>query len=245
MPVEKLIFTGGLGRFQSGGDSCSMFITWLVRLTFPRRQKSFACSTSEKKRRCLSSLLRFDNGAPKTDRPSFVAALPRGHYGKEMTFQTLTLINYVHCIVAKCRMTEVATMRCLSGTCWVVGIDRMTSALKPILTPTRNPTRCCVLLETWLKGRGPVPSRVAEMKQCIDMPHFPFLANSCLDGNENVNIWTTWGNTHITGKYGKAQNYLWPQRAKCFGFFKKPSSVTGIDIQPKRKISIWLQLRRF
>ena len=36
--VEKLIFTGGLGRFQSGGDSCTMFTTCLVRLTLPRRQ---------------------------------------------------------------------------------------------------------------------------------------------------------------------------------------------------------------
>jgi len=38
MLVEKLIFTGVLGRFKSGGDSCTMFAIWLVRPTFPRKQ---------------------------------------------------------------------------------------------------------------------------------------------------------------------------------------------------------------
>lgn len=164
MLVEKLIFTGGLDRFQSGGDSCTMFTTWLVRLTFPRRQKSRTSSTSEMKRRGLSSLHRFGNGALKTDRPSSNAALPHWHYVREMMFQTLTLINYVHRIVARCGMTEVATTRCQSGTCWVVGLDRMRSALKPIRKKAHTAIRCCVLLETWPNVRGPVPLGVAEMK---------------------------------------------------------------------------------
>jgi hypothetical protein len=137
--------------------------------------KSFICSTSEKKRRCLSGLLLCGNGAPKTDRPSSIAALPHWHYVREMTFQTLTLINYVHNIVARCRMTEVATMQCQGGTCWVVGIDWMTSALKPIRKPTHTPTRCCLLLETWRKGRGPVTSGLQKWNLVYRHATFPIL----------------------------------------------------------------------
>jgi hypothetical protein len=107
--VEKFVFTRELGLLQTGGDSGTMFTTWLVCLKFSHwkhclkvlhvdhslLQVYFKWATVRFAGLCIDLLLN--------------TMLPCWHDVREETFWTLILLNNINSSVARSKMTDVVT----------------------------------------------------------------------------------------------------------------------------------------